>query len=194
MKKEDYMERTLVLVKPDGVERALIGKVIGTFEEAGLKVVAMKMVKVTKEFVGKHYIVDKVWMENMGKKTIASYEAKGLKMNETPLEIGTRVRGYLLEYLSENPVVAIVVEGSDAVSIVIKLAGSTEPRKAEPSTIRGRYSSDSNSLADEQKRAARNVIHISDSKESAEKEIRLWFKESEIFGYKRADEGAMFLQ
>lgn len=186
------MERTLVLVKPDGVERALIGKVISKFEDAGLKIVALKMLKPTSELVSKHYADDKAWMEKLGKKAIASYEARGTKVAETPLEIGMRIRKFLFDYITKAPVVAMVVEGNEAISIVLKLTGSTSSAKADASSIRGMYSSDSYDLADEKKRAVKNIIHASDSKETAEREITVWFKESEIMKYKRADESAMY--
>ncbi|MDE1874396.1 MAG: nucleoside-diphosphate kinase [Candidatus Micrarchaeota archaeon] len=186
------MERTLVLIKPDGVQRALIGKVISTFEDCGLKISGLKMVKANRELAAKHYAEDKTWMETLGKKAIASYEASGAKVTETPMEIGTRIRNGLMGYLTESPIVCMVVEGNEAIGIVLKHIGATTSHKADPSTIRGKYSSDSYGLADKTKRPVRNVVHASDSKESAEREIGVWFTEKEIFEYKRADEAAMY--
>ena len=186
------MERTLVLVKPDGVVRALIGKIITAFEDAGLKIVALKMVKPTKELASRHYAEDKAWMESIGKKSLASYQASGIKVNQTALEIGMRVRNSLMDYLVGNPVVCIVVEGNEAISTVLKLVGSTSPHKADPATIRGRYASDSYALAESKKRAVRNIVHASDSKENAEREIKVWFTDKEILKYERADETAMY--
>ena len=186
------MERTFVLIKPDGVQRALMGRIIGRFEDAVLKIVAMKMVMADKELVGRHYVDDVAWLEDLGKKSIASYEAKGIKMDGTPAEIGRKIRGYLMDYLTSGPVVAMVMEGNDAVSIVRKIVGSTAPSKADPSTIRGMYASDSYQLADERKRPVRNLIHTSDSPETAEKEIGIWFEKGEMREYRRADESAMF--
>jgi nucleoside-diphosphate kinase len=186
------VEKTFVLIKPDGVQRALVGRIIGRFEDAGLKVVAMKMVMADKELAGRHYVDDIAWLEDVGKKSIASYEAKGIKVKDTAAEIGRKIRGYLMDYLTSGPVVAMVVEGNESVSIVRKIVGSTAPFKADPSTIRGMYACDSYQLADEMKRPIRNLIHTSDSVATAEKEIGVWFDRKEIKKYKRADETAMF--
>lgn len=180
------------MIKPDGVERALIGKVIEKFERAGLKVVALKMLSPTKELAGAHYAEDKAWMESVGNKSLKSYEAKGIKPKETALQIGMRVRNMLLEYLASHPTVAMVVEGNEAVSIVTKFIGATAPFKADSSSIRGEYASDSYDFADLQKRAVKNIVHASDSPASAQREIKVWFKDGEILKYKRADEDAMF--
>ncbi len=192
MLKEDYMaEKTLVLVKPDGVQRAIIGRIITTFEDAGMKVVALKMVHPAKELVSRHYAADNEWMESVGRKTIASFKAKGAEMGESPLQIGERIRGWLLEYLTEAPVVAMVVEGNEAISMVRKFAGATSPASADPSTIRGRYSTDSYQNADPKGRPVRNIIHASEDKKSADREIAIWFKHNEIMDYKRADEASL---
>jgi nucleoside-diphosphate kinase len=186
------MERTLVLIKPDGVYRALIGEVIKRFEQAGLKIVAIKMLKPSKEMVENHYYADNEWLESVGKKSIASAEKEGKKVTESPIEIGKRVRNLLVKSLSGKPVVAMVVEGNEAIFIVRKLVGSTEPKSAEAGSIRGSFSSDSYSLADISGRAVRNVVHASSDKKDAEREIAIWFKENEIISYERSDEKAMF--
>jgi nucleoside-diphosphate kinase len=188
----DIMERTLVLVKPDGVYRALIGEVVSRFEKAGLKVVAIKMLKPSKELVEKHYYADKAWLESIGEKSKASFEKEGKKVTETPMEIGMRVRKTLLNYITGKPVVAIVLEGNEAIYIVRKILGSTEPRSADAGSLRGMFSSDSYALADSQKRSVRNIVHASGNKEDAEREIPIWFSEDEIINYKRIDEAAMF--
>ncbi len=186
------MEKTFVLIKPDGVQRSLIGRIIARFEDAGLKVVALKMVVADKELASRHYVDDMAWLEDVGRKSIASYEAKGIKVKDRPEQIGRKIRGYLMDYLTAGPVVAMVIEGNEAVAIVRKIVGSTAPAKAEPSSIRGMYANDSYQLADEMKRPVRNLIHTSDSPETAEKEISVWFGKNEIREYKRADEAAMF--
>jgi nucleoside-diphosphate kinase len=156
------MEKAFVLIKPDGVQ------------------------------AGRHYVDDEAWLEDVGRKSIATYEAKGIKTSEKPVEIGHRIRGYLMDYITAGPVVAMVLEGNEAIDIVRKIVGSTAPYKADPSTIRGRYASDSYSLADERKRPVHNLIHTSDSPETAKREIGIWFDNSEIKEYERADESAMF--
>lgn len=186
------VEKTLVLIKPDGVFRALIGKVITTFEDAGLKVVGIKMVKPDAAFVATHYVADKDWLLSVGNKNINAFKERGIKLNETALEIGTRVRESLLSYLTSGPVVAMVIEGNSAIEVARKLAGATEPRKADPSSIRGKYSCESYEAADGRKRAARNILHASEDAKTAEHEIALWFKKSEITEYKRVDDGLIY--
>ncbi len=189
----DYMiEKTLVLIKPDGVERALSGRVMGRFESAGLKIVALKMLKPDKERMGRHYPDDREWLTSMGAKTKASYLEKGKEVNETELEIGQRIRNQLINSLSGKPVIAMAVEGNDAIFIVRKLVGSTEPRTADPGSIRGSLSSDSYELADSSGRPIRNIIHASSSKPDAEKELAIWFEKHEIVEYTRADHNAQY--
>ena len=186
------MERTLILVKPDGVERAILGKIISRFEDAGMKVVGLKMLKPKKELVEKHYAEDEEWLLSVGRKTKQSYVEKGLKVAESEREIGMRVRSFLIKELTRTPIVAIVLEGNSAAEIARKIGGGTEPKRADPSTIRGMYSSDSYALADQKKRSVRNVLHLSENAEIAEREIKVWFTASELNDYKRADEEAMF--
>ncbi len=186
------MEKALVLIKPDGVERALIGKVISKFEDTGLKVVALKMLKPTSETVSKHYIYDEKWLLALGTKAKSSAKEKGIELPETEIQIGERVRNQLMRELSRSPIVAMVFEGNACNEIARKLAGATEPRKADPSTIRGMYSSDTYALADKNDRSGRNVVHVSENAEQAEREIKVWFEEKEINDYKRADEDVMY--
>ena len=184
----NMIERTLVLIKPDGVYRALIGKVIQRFEDAGLKVVGMKMVWPSKDMASEHYVADEKWLLNVGTNAKKSYIEKGMDVNESELEIGNKVRNYLLDYITSGPIAALVIEGNDAVSIVRKIGGSTSPQKADPSSIRGMYSSDSYQMADEGKRAVKNILHMSEDPVIAKREIKVWFSEAELVDYKRADE------
>ena len=186
------MERALVLVKPDGVERALIGAVIRRFEEAGLKVTALKMLKPTEKLVGLHYADDKEWLLSVGKKARQAAMDKGEKVSESEMEIGNRIRSLLIKELTKGVVVAFVLEGNSAAEVARKIAGSTEPRKADPSSIRGMYSGDSYSLADLKKRPVRNIVHVSENSDIAEKEIKVWFSGQEIMSYRRADEASMY--
>ncbi len=186
------IERTLLLVKPDGASRALIGKIISQMEESGLKVVAMKMVLPDEKIAGEHYIYDKDWLETVGNKSIKSFAEKGIKIKETALQVGERVRGYLIKFLVSGPVVPMVIEGNEAISIVRKLIGTTEPKKADPSTVRGRFSTDSYGQSDARQRPILNLVHASEDEKTAAREIAVWFKKSEIVSYKRADEGAMY--
>ncbi len=185
-------ERSLVLVKPDGVMRGLSGEIIRRLETAGLKVVALKLVWPSKELAAKHYPLDKEWYENAWRNTKKGYEEKGMKFTETPLELGTRIRNALMTAITMGPVVAMVIEGNDAVACVRKIVGATAPNRADPSTIRGMYSTDSYALADGNKRALRNLIHASDTPANGEKELAVWFTKKEIVDYKRVDESLIY--
>lgn len=187
------MQRTVVLIKPDGVKRGLVGEITGRFEKAGLKIVAMKMVWVGREFAAKHYGVNDEWYENVGKKLKEFYVQQGYDPNEDVLkmedkEIGKMVHSWNIDYLTEGPVVAMILEAPGVVEIVRKMVGSTFPQAAQPGTIRGDYSFDSPALSNQKKRSVHNLIHASGKPEEAEFEIQLWFKEDEIYSYKRVEE------
>lgn len=190
-------ERTVVLIKPDGVKRALIGEILQRFEKAGLKIVALKMAWVDKDLVAKHYPDDKEYLTKVGQKTLKTYEEYGQDPNEElgikdAYEIGKMVRQWNMDFLSSGPVVAILLQGLHAVDNVRMMAGNTLPRFAQPGTIRGDYSLDSPILANMNRRTVRNLIHASGSIKEAKFEEELWFHKNEIFKYKRADEDIMF--
>ena len=178
------MERALVVIKPDGIEKELVGKVIAKFEESGLKVVGLKMISASSFLVGNHYAENEEWLLSVGKNAKAADAKRGIVTKETEREIGMRIRSYLMKELTRLPVVAIALEGPDANKNARKIAGSTEPKSADPSTIRGMYSTDTYILADKEKRSIRNIVHVSDSPESAAREIKVWFKDSELYDYK----------
>src|SRR3989338_9577094 len=146
------MERTLILVKPDGVKKALVGEVISRFERTGLQLVALTMVKPSREFIGKHYGNDPTWVAGMGGKTLENYKQYGVDPvkefgTTDPLAIGKVIREWLLDFMSSGPVVAAVFEGNHAVDIGKKIAGHTLPLSAAPGTIRGDFSFESADLA-----------------------------------------------
>jgi len=167
------MERTFVIVKPDGVERNLVGEVVRRFEEAGLRIVAMKMMRADKELVEKHY---PDWIaERLGKKSArAGAEVKDFKAQ------GMKIVSWLRDYMIEGPVVAMILEGEDASKRVKELTGYTDPHEAEKGTIRGDLGNDSILQSTKEGRATRNLIHTADPEES-QKEIALWFKPEEIY-------------
>lgn len=190
-------ERSLVFLKPDGVQRGLVGEVVRRFEQVGLKLIAMKMVWPGRELLERHYPNDKGFLTTIGGKTKEAFATYGLDVkketgSDDSLEIGRQVRGWLIDYVSSGPVVAFVLEGAHAVSTVRKLVGDTLPYRAAPGTIRGDFSIDSPTVASLEKRPVRNLIHASGSVEEADAEISLWFKESELFDYERVDASAMF--
>jgi len=186
---QSMIERTLVIVKPDAVKRGLIGEVISRIERAGLRIVAAKMVWASREQMAGFYPSDESWLRSVGNKTLNSYREMGIDPKaelgtDDPTEIGKMVKGWLIDYMTEAPILLMVVEGNHAVSVVRKLVGNTLPYKAEPGTIRGDFSSDSPDLANRERRSIRNLVHASDSPEEARREISYWFKEGEVFSYR----------
>lgn len=178
-------ERTLVIVKPDGVQRTLIGEVIKRYERIGLKLLGVKMVLPTAEHIEAHYTLDPNWRRITGEKTIKGYKDKGLTPpSEDPLEITAVVIESLKKYMTSGPVVVMIWQGAHAVKIVRKITGGTEPLSSDVGTIRGDFMLDSYAMADMDKRAVRNVIHASGSPEEAEMEIKHWFKPEEIMSYR----------
>lgn len=179
------IERTLVLIKPDGVQRALIGRIIQRFEDVGLKIAGMKMVWIDEAFAEKHYPLDEEWAKAAYEKTKASYEKSGKALKYTNyLELGKDVQSKNINFLCEGPVLAIVLEGVHSIELVRKMIGSTEPKQALPGTIRGDFSHTSYLYSDKKGTAAKNLIHASSDHIAAEKEINLWFKPEELHSYK----------
>ena len=180
-------ERTLVLIKPDGVSRSLVGEIISRFEKTGLKIIAMKMVQVDEELAKKHYILEENWAKNIYEKRKAVSEKEGKPMDwKDHMELGKHIQTKNAEFLKEGPVVALALQGPHAIEVVRKMVGSTEPRQAAPGTIRGDYAVlESYALADGKSRVLRNLIHASDSVETANREISLWFTKQELYDYKK---------
>jgi nucleoside-diphosphate kinase len=185
-------ERTLVLVKPDGVQRALVGEIISRFEKKGLKMVAMKMVWPDRDMAQKHYDMPESDKILLGERTLASYKEKGVDLKKTPVEIAENVQKRLVKYLTTGPVVALVIEGAHAIQHVRKVRGATNPLAADIGTITADYTIDSYFLSDPDERAIRNLVHASGSPEEASREISLWFKDSEIHDYELAIEKILY--
>jgi len=186
-------ERTLVVIKPDGLQRSLIGEIIKRYEQSSLKLVGMKMVIPTPEFIEEHYTLDPEWRTVTGLKTIASYEKKGKQPPSTdPLKITEVILRNLKKYMSAGPVVAMVWQGMHAVGIVRKITGSTEPLTSNMGTIRGDYTIDSYEVSDIDGRAVRNLVHASGSPEEANKEIAHWFAPHELHDYKLINESMIY--
>ena len=191
-------ERTFCMIKPDGVKRGLVGDIIMRMERAGLKVVAMKMLTATEEQVRAHYpMSDEAWIARLGEKSLSSFENLDSDPAEVlgstdKTEIGRGVANSLVEFMTSGPVVAMVVEGIQAVEMVRKLAGHTLPFKADVGTIRGDYSVDSPAVANVEMRAIHNLIHASEVSSEAEAEIKVWFGEEEIPTYNLGSEAVMY--
>lgn len=189
-----FIERTALIIKPDGVRRGLIGEVISRLERMGLKVVGLKMVKPSKEHIDDFYPKEKRWITRLGEKTLKTYQEYGVDAKEElgtneAYEIGKKVREWILEtWLAGAPVVVVAVEGVHAIANVRAMVGNTMPTFAEPGTIRGDFSIDSAVIANLVGRAVKNIVHASENPEEAKHEIEHWFSPEELFAYSRADE------
>ena len=178
-------EQTLILIKPDGVKRQLIGEIIKRFEESNLKVCALKMIWPDKELAEKHYPLDEEWAKQAFEKTkkVAKIENRKLDFSDH-LEFGKTLQTWLVDFITESPIIAMAIKGPNAIISVRKIVGSTEPCRASPGTIRGDFASEeSYEKANSVNRCLRNLIHASDSLETAKREISTWFKDSEVHEY-----------
>jgi nucleoside-diphosphate kinase len=186
-------ERTLAIIKPDGIQRSLVGEMISRFERIGLKIVALKMFVPSAEHIEKHYTLDPEWRRKTGEKTIKGYLDKGMTPPVTdPLEITGILLGKLKKYMTSGPVIAFVLEGAHAVSIVRKITGGTEPLTSDVGTIRGDYVLDSYQMSDLDQRSVRNLIHTSGSVKEANEEIPHWFSKEEIIEYTHVQERILY--
>ena len=186
-------EQTLVIIKPDGIQRSLIGEIIGRYENVGLKLVAMKMMVPSADLIEKHYTLDPEWRRITGEKTIKGYRDKGLvPPTEDPLEVTGVLLGRLVTYMTSGPVIAMVWEGAHAVAIVRKLTGGTEPLTSDVGTIRGDFVLDSYAMTDQDKRSVRNLVHASGSVKEAQDEIKHWFSREEIMKYTHIQEKILY--
>lgn len=160
------MERTLIVFKPDAVQRGIVGEILSRFEKAGLKIVGAKMVWPTPEHYGHHY-------EGIGK---------------LATRVNKKIFDITVNMMIEGPVIAAVLEGVEAVMLVRKMVGATEPKSSAPGTIRGDYAHMSYGHADANEIGIPNIIHASGSKEDAEQEIPHWFANVELFDYETVHE------
>jgi nucleoside-diphosphate kinase len=159
-------ERTLIIFKPDAVQRGIVGEILSRFEKAGFKIVGTKMLKPDYDHYYKHY-------EDIGKMISRR---------------GQKVFDITLEMMNEGPVIAVVLEGIEAAAMVRKMVGTTEPKAALPGTIRGDYSHMGFSYADSEEIGIPNILHASGDAEEAKAEIAHWFSENELFEYEGAHE------
>ncbi|MEM4637504.1 MAG: nucleoside-diphosphate kinase [Candidatus Woesearchaeota archaeon] len=164
---DEHIERTLVLLKPDAIQRGLIGRIIQRFEDAGFKIVGAKMVWIDETFGKKHYF------------DIAERR-------------GEKVLKMLLNFMTQGPVLALCIEGINAVENVRKIVGSTEPKSALPGTIRGDFAHHSYAYTDKKNTAIKNLIHASGNIKDAKYEVALWFKPEELHSYKTVHEIHVF--
>jgi len=188
-------ERTLVIIKPDGIQRSLIGEIIKRYERTGLKLLALKMIIPTEELATTHYyeVGGDEWLEEVGRKARAAYEKRGKESPyKTNMENGKAVLAANAKYLSSGPVVAMIWQGNKAVELVRKITGGTEPLTSDVGTIRGDFTLDSYAMADTDQRSVRNLIHASGSTEEAEQEIKIWFSEEDVLKYNHIQEKILY--
>ncbi|MCA9354994.1 nucleoside-diphosphate kinase [Candidatus Kaiserbacteria bacterium] len=192
MTKRPNQERSLVLLKTDAVQRSLVGELIKRFEQTGLKISAMKMVEATEVQLLEHYNKDDVWYQKKGEGIVKELTEQGKEVEKEAIEYGKDIIRTVVKYMQASPIVALVLEGNKATSVVTKIVGSTEPSTSDVGTIRGDYTVDSFGHATYENRAVRNLVHQSESPVEAEREIKIWFKDEEIMQYTTAQERIMY--
>lgn len=171
-----HIEKTLVIIKPDAVERGLIGEIISRFERVGLRLLEMKMIRPTDQHIEEFYTLDENWKKAVGDRTIAGYKDRGLPPpSDDPIEIANDILRRLQTYMTSGAVIPMIWEGPHAVKLVRKLVGSTEPLNSDVGTIRGDFVCDSYEISKLEDRSLRNLIHASTSVGEAEMEIGHWF-------------------
>lgn len=186
-------ERTLIIIKPDGLQRSLVGEIIKRYERIGLKLVGLKMMVPSEEMIEKHYTLDPEWVRVTGEKTIKGYKDKGMKPpTEDPLKVTELLLQRLKKYMSSGPVIAMVWQGAHAVAIVRKITGKTEPLMSDVGTIRGDFVLDSYEMSDIAERCIRNLVHSSGSVKEANDEIKHWFKDEELMNYNLIQEQILY--
>lgn len=175
------LERTLILIKPDVLQRQIVGEILTRFERKGFKIIALKMVNATAKQVGEHYIDDDGYLIETGEKAKKGAIARGEDVSKwNSLERGKIIRQRNIDYLTHGPIIAMVLEGFGVVTQVRKVLGGASPADSDIGTIRDDYSLDTYALADYISRSTRTMLHASDSVENAERELKIWFKPDEL--------------
>lgn len=185
-------ERTFVIIKPDGVQRSLVGEIIKRYERTGLKLVGMKFWVADEATFWKHYNKDDAWFLKKGTKIVEDKKAAGLPVDKEPMEYGKDIIRQLVKFMTAGPVLMMVWEGNQAVAVITKITGTTEPSSSDVGTIRGDFTVDSYGISAVDDRAVRNLIHCSDAPSEAEREIGLWFKPEELLSYRLMAEEILY--
>jgi len=185
-------ERTFVIIKPDGIQRGLMGEILQRFERTGLKIIGVKFVVPTADQCWTHYNKDDAWFEEKGAKIVKSREEAGMPIEKEAIEYGKDIIQQLVDFMTSGPVLAMTIEGNRAVDVIKKLVGATEPSTSDVGTIRGDLTIDSYDLAGIDSRAVRNLIHCSDQPSEAEREIKIWFDEKELINYRLVQEQILY--
>ncbi len=183
-------ENTLIIIKPDAVKRGLIGTIITTFENVGLKLMAAKMLKPSVDVIKHHYPGTPEWIKEMGEKTLSSFEQSNANVKESmgtddPVQLGAFVYERLVKYWIEGPIVVMIWSGPDAIQLARKLRGHTIPLLAQTGTLHSDYSFDSSTLSSSLDRVVKTFVHASGSREEAEREIKYWFGDIKLKDYER---------
>lgn len=185
-------EHSLVIIKPDGIQRALVGDILARFERTGLKFVAMKLVVPKAEQCWEHYNKDEEWFLKKGTRIVEDRTAHGMPIEKEAREYGKDIIQSNVDFFTSGPVLAFVIEGNQSVAIVKKIVGGTEPTTSDVGTIRGDFTVDSYALSSLDNRAVRNLVHCSDSPEEAEREVKIWFTPEELIGYRLVQEQILY--
>lgn len=189
-------ERTFVILKPDAVQRGLVGEITQRFERIGLKIVAMKMHMADEKKLWDHYSKDEAWYLKKGERTAENKKAMSHVVDKEPIEYGKDIIRAVVNFMKAGPVISMVLEGNNAAAVVKRLVGSTEPATADTGTIRGDYALDSYNLCDvDSSRGMRNIIHCTDPADgegAQEREIGIWFTPEEIVNYRLVTEAMLY--
>lgn len=185
-------QRSLVLIKPDGVQRSLVGEIVQRLERVGLKITAMKLVVATRKQVIEHYHKDDAWFLKKGTGIVESRKQHNLPVEKEPIEYGRDIIEQNVAFMISGPILAFIVQGNEAPAVVKKIVGGTEPTTSDVGTIRGDYTLDSYDHASFSSRAVRNLMHCSESVEEAEREIGVWFKPEEVIDYRLVQEQILY--
>lgn len=192
MEEHPKKERTLIILKPDAIQRSLMGEILMRIERTGLKFVAVEFFVPKAEQCWTHYNKDEEWFLKKGARIVEDRTAHGMSIEKEAREYGKDIIQSNVDFFTSGPVLAAVVEGNQAVAIVKKLVGGTEPTTSDVGTIRGDFTVDSYALSSMDNRAVRNLIHCSDSPEEAEREIPIWFDPSDIINYRLVQEQVLY--
>jgi nucleoside-diphosphate kinase len=189
-------ERTFVILKPDAVQRGLVGEITKRFERIGLKIVGLKMHMADEAKLWEHYSKDDAWYLKKGERIAENKKNLGHAVDKESIEYGKDIIRAVVNFMKSGPIISMVLEGNNAAAIVKRLVGSTEPSTADTGTIRGDYALDSYNLCDvDESRGMRNIIHCTDPADgegAQEREIGIWFTEQELVNYRLVTEAMLY--
>jgi nucleoside-diphosphate kinase len=185
-------ERTFVIIKPDGIQRGLVGEIIQRYERTGLKLVGTRFGILNEKKLWEHYGKDDAWFLKKGTRIVEDKKASGQPITKEAIEYGKDIIGQLAKFMTSGPTLMMVWEGNQAAAVVKKITGDTAPASSDVGTIRGDLTVDSYEIAAVDDRAVRNLIHCSDSAEEAQREIALWFNEGELLNYRLNGEQILY--